>query len=74
MRCIMKCWWKCIALPGVVVANQPLCQFKPESLKNVLPDGTSSAWLKVFQESKSIHSGTVQEKAEDVSVVEREQR
>ena len=31
-----------------------------------MPDGASSAWLKVFQESKSIHSATVQEKAEDM--------
>ena len=65
---------KCIALPGVIVPNQPLCQFKPEGLKYVLPDGASGIRLKVYQESKGIHRATVQEKPEDVSIVEREKR
>ena len=69
----MKHWWKCIALPGIVVPNHTLCQFKPECLEYLMPDSASGGWLKVFQESKGTHSATVHEKP-DVSVTEREKR
>ncbi len=58
----------CVALTGVVLANQTLCQLDSECLRRPLSI-TGTGWLEVLQEDEGVCSTAVHQKPKDVSVM-----